>query len=128
MGKSIFIDQLKEGTRVNELFLVKSARLSETKAGKPYLILTVMDRSGELSGPVWENALQIEKICSPGEIVKVSGMVQSYRDSLQLKLTRFSQLKSHRWNSGITSPFRPEIVRKWQMNCRFSFALLKTRT
>ncbi|MBW2658684.1 MAG: HD domain-containing protein [Deltaproteobacteria bacterium] len=86
MGKNIFIDQLKEGGRVDELFLVKSARLSETKAGKPYLILTVMDRSGELGGPVWENALQLQKICRPGEIVRVGGMVQSYRDSLQLKI------------------------------------------
>jgi len=86
MGKNIFIDQLEQGARVDELFLVKSARLSETRAGKPYLVLTVMDRSGELSGPVWENALQIEKICSPGEIVRVGGMVQSYRDSLQLKI------------------------------------------
>jgi len=86
MVKSIFIDQLKQGDRVDELFLVKSARLSETKAGKPYLILAVMDRSGELSGPIWNNALEIQKLCNPGEIVRVAGLVQSYRDSLQLKI------------------------------------------
>jgi len=86
MEKTIFVDQLKQGDRVDELFLVKSARLSETKAGKPYLILTVMDRSGELSGPVWENALELQKLCIAGEIIQVSGMVQSYRDNLQLKI------------------------------------------
>jgi 3'-5' exoribonuclease len=86
MKKSIFVVQLKQGTRIDELFLVKSARLSETKAGKPYLILVVMDRSGEVSGPVWDNAMEVQKLCSPGEIVRVTGMVQSYRDNLQLKI------------------------------------------
>ncbi len=86
MGKKTFVDQLKQGERVDELFLVKSARLSETKAGKPYLILVVMDRSGEVSGPIWDNALQVQKLCEPGEIIKVAGLVQSYRDSLQLKI------------------------------------------
>ncbi len=86
MEKSIFVDQLRQGERVNELFLVKSARLSETKAGKPYLILVIMDRSGEVSGPIWNNALEIQKFCKPGEIVRVAGLVQSYRDSLQLKI------------------------------------------
>ncbi len=86
MGKSIFVNQLSEGDRVDELFLVKSARLSETKAGKPYLILTVMDRSGELSGPIWDNAVQLHKLCNPGKIIRIVGLVQSYRDSLQLKI------------------------------------------
>lgn len=86
MGKAIFIDQLKQGARVDELFLVKSARLSETKAGKPYLILTVMDRSGELSGPIWENARELQKVCTVGEIIRVVGLVQSYRENLQLKI------------------------------------------
>ena len=86
MGKSVFVDQLKQGERVDEQFLVKSARLSETKAGKPYLILAVMDRSGDISGPIWDRALEVQNICNPGEIVRVTGLVQSYRDSLQLKI------------------------------------------
>jgi len=86
MEKNIFVEQLRQGERIDDLFLVKSARLSETKAGKPYLILTVMDRSGEVSGPIWENALELQKLCKPGEIIRVAGLVQSYRDNLQLKI------------------------------------------
>ncbi len=86
MGKISFIDQLQEGGRIDDRFLVKSARLSETRAGKPYLILTLMDKSGELGGPVWDNAEQFQEICKPGEFVHVLGVVQSYRDKLQLKV------------------------------------------
>jgi 3'-5' exoribonuclease len=83
--KKIYVDQLKEGDRFDELFLVKSAKLGETRAGKPYLVLTLMDRSGEVSGPVWDNALEVQPICETGAIVKCSGSVQLYREKPQLK-------------------------------------------
>lgn len=86
MAKSTFIEEMQEGDRVDEQFLVKSARLSETRAGKPYLILTVMDRSGELSGPIWDNAEHFQEICQPGQFIHVKGAVQSYREKLQLKV------------------------------------------
>jgi 3'-5' exoribonuclease len=86
MAKNMFVEQLKEGDRFDDLFLVKSARLSETKAGKSYLILTVMDRSGELSGPIWDNVEACHKICRAGEFIRLKGLVQAYRDKLQLKV------------------------------------------
>jgi len=86
MAKSTFIETLQEGDRIDDLFLVKSARLSETRAGKPYLVLTVMDRSGELSGPVWDHAEQFQQLCQPGEFIRLRGSVQSYRDKPQLKV------------------------------------------
>ncbi len=86
MGKGRFIEHLKEGDRLDDLFLVKSVRISETKAGKNYLVLTVVDRSGELSGPIWDNVEALQKICVPGEFIQLTGMVQSFREKLQLKV------------------------------------------
>lgn len=86
MAKSLFVEQLKQGDRVDDVFLVKTARLGETRAGKPYLVMTVMDRSGELDGPVWDNAEQLQQVCRPGELIRLSGQVQSYREKLQLKI------------------------------------------
>ncbi len=86
MEKKGFIDSLKEGQQVDELFLVKSVRLAETRAGKPYLSLVFADRSGEIGGPAWDNAEALEKICTPGRVVRVCGAVQTYRDQLQLKV------------------------------------------
>ncbi|MBB5346880.1 HD domain-containing protein [Desulfoprunum benzoelyticum] len=86
MTKNTFVEELKEGDRFDDLFLVKSVRLSETKAGNSYLILTVMDRSGELSGPIWDNVEAWQKICRAGEFIRLKGMVQAYRDKPQLKV------------------------------------------
>ncbi len=86
MRKTQFIDQLKEGDRLDDVFLVKTARLAETRAGKPYLILEVVDRSGEIGGPVWDQVEEFQGLCQVGQFVQLSGQVQSYRDKLQLKI------------------------------------------
>ena len=86
MEKKIFVETLEEGQQVDDLFLVKSVRLAETRAGKPYLSLVFADRSGDIGGPAWDNAEALEKICSPGKVVRVCGAVQTYRDKLQLRV------------------------------------------
>lgn len=95
MEKKGFIDSLKEGQQVDELFLVKSVRLAETRAGKPYLSLVFADRSGEIGGPAWDNAEALEKICTPGRVVRVCGAVQTYRDQLQLKVDHIEAVAQH---------------------------------
>ena len=86
MHKTQFIEQLKEGERLDDVFLVKTARLAETRAGKPYLVLEVADRSGEIGGPIWEQAEEFQGLCQVGSFVHLNGQVQSYRDKLQLKI------------------------------------------
>jgi 3'-5' exoribonuclease len=86
MSKRCFVDQLKDGDRIDDPFLVKSARVAETRAGKPYLILTLADKTGEISGPVWDNIEHLGEICQPGTFIRLVGQVQSYREKLQLKV------------------------------------------
>ncbi|MBU0959896.1 MAG: HD domain-containing protein [Proteobacteria bacterium] len=86
MTKTQFVKDLQEGDRVDDLFLVKSSRLAETRAGKPYLQLAVMDRSGEITGPIWERAEELAPHCQSGSFIHLQGLVQSYRQQLQLKI------------------------------------------
>ena len=65
MGKKRFIESLEEGQQVDDLFMVKSVRLTETRAGKPYLSLVFSDKSGEIGGPAWDNAEALEKFVLP---------------------------------------------------------------
>jgi len=86
------IRDIQDGQKVVGVFLVKSMTCAETKAGKPYLSLTLMDASGEIEARVWENAEQLKDECPPGAVVQVSGLAQSYRGVLQLKLDTVSRL------------------------------------
>lgn len=90
MAKVKYIDELRDGEQVDDFFMIKNARLGETRAGNPYLALSLADKTGEISGPVWENAESLQKICGTGNVVRVKAMVQRYRERLQLKIDTLS--------------------------------------
>ena len=52
--KKIFANLIQEGQSVEDLFMVREMIRAETRSGKPYLIMTLMDRSGEIAGRLWE--------------------------------------------------------------------------
>ncbi len=92
-GKQIFINELQEGQRIDELFLVAGSKRLETKAGKPYLIVTLMDRSGEIGGRLWENVDRYESEAEVGSVAVLRGSAQSFRDELQLKIDSVNKLQ-----------------------------------
>jgi 3'-5' exoribonuclease len=112
MQKNVFVDQLKEGDKFEDLFLIKNVKLGETRAGKPYLVLTVMDKSGEVSGPIWDNVSSLQKICEVGVVVKINGTVQSYRDSLQLRVDGISPVPQEGIDLGNFFPASPRNLQE----------------
>ncbi|MCL7487317.1 MAG: HD domain-containing protein [Desulfobulbaceae bacterium] len=90
--KTIFISELAEGRQLHDLFLVSRKNLAETKNGKPYLALTLMDRTGEIEARIWENAAHFDKIAEPGRIVAAEAQVKAFRDQLQLSITSLAPL------------------------------------
>lgn len=110
MEKNVFVAELKEGDRFDDLFLVKAVKLGETRAGKPYLVLTVMDKSGEVSGPVWDNVPALQKICLAGIVVQMNGTVQSYRDTLQLRIDSVQQIPQAAIDLGHFYPATPRNI------------------
>jgi len=85
-AKGPFIDQIKDGQAVRGLFLVRQMSRAETKAGKPYLMLTLMDRTGEMAARVWDNAEALAPECPVGAVVEIDAQAQAFRDVLQLKI------------------------------------------
>ena len=84
--KTLFVNQIKAGQAVEDTFLVREMSRAETRSGKPYLMLTLMDRSGEIAGRLWENADAFLDVCEPGNLVQVNGQAQEYRGTLQVKI------------------------------------------
>lgn len=86
MKRNKFINEFREGDRIDDLFLIKTSKLAETRAGKPCLFLDLADKTGEIGGPVWDQAERVAAFCQPGGFVHLKGQVQSYRDNLQLRI------------------------------------------
>lgn len=97
--KNVFVTDLSEGRQVNDLFLVSRKTLAETKAGKPYLALTLMDRSGEIEARLWDNADRFDDQAAVGNIIAVQGTAKSFRDQLQLTINSLRRV-----DAGSVSP------------------------
>ncbi len=85
--KTLFIKDLQDGQQVRDLFLISKKNYAETKAGKPYLALTLMDKSGEIEARVWDDAKRLNQLTEVGKVVSVHSQVKLFRDQLQLNIT-----------------------------------------
>lgn len=64
-----YIETLREGERVNEIYLCKNKQSALTKAGKPYEALILQDKTGTLdaksgSRDLWELMILTDLITS----------------------------------------------------------------
>ena len=91
-SKTLFINQLVAGQQLQEVFLVSKKSVQETKAGKPYLALGLMDRSGEVEARVWDNADQFADAAAEGNFIQVQAMAKPFREQMQLSINTLQQV------------------------------------
>jgi 3'-5' exoribonuclease len=88
--KDLYIADLtsfEEGRAFEGFFLLLSSQQRTTRAGKPYLSLTLADKTGQLEGRVWDPAdPRIARGLVRGDLVKVRGSVSRFEDRLQMKV------------------------------------------
>jgi 3'-5' exoribonuclease len=83
-----FIETLREGERINEIYLCKSKQRALTKAGKPYDNIILQDKTGTLDSKIWEpDSAGIDEF-EAFDYVAVTGEVTSFQGSLQLNIKR----------------------------------------
>ena len=83
-----FIGELREGERINEIYLCKQKQTALTKAGKPYESLVLQDKTGTLVAKIWDPSSQGIEECDALDYVNVMGDVISFQGALQLNIKR----------------------------------------
>jgi 3'-5' exoribonuclease len=79
---------LRPGTElVNEPFLLQDMVRRAAKDGRPYLLATLRDRTGLVSGIFWDVPEYIDGWIRPGLVVMVTGRINLYKDALQVAIT-----------------------------------------
>ncbi len=83
-----YIDTLREGMRISEIYLCKSKQISLTKAGKEYGSLVLQDKTGTVDAKIWD-------LASPGvgnfeamDYICVDADVTVFMGSNQLNVKR----------------------------------------
>lgn len=88
-----YIESLREGERINEIYLCKVKQSALTKAGKPYDSLVLQDKTGTLDAKIWEpGSVGIDEFDSL-DYIAVMGDITSFQGNLQLSIKRVRKVE-----------------------------------
>lgn len=82
-----YINTLRDGEMVSEVFLCKNKIVAKTKAGKSYYSMQLQDKTGTIDAKVWELSNAIAHF-DPMNYIRVDAQVVSFNGTLQLNVKR----------------------------------------
>lgn len=89
------IQEIKSGSNVSAVFLIKEIQFLKTKDKRPYTAITFVDRTGEIRAFIWDRHLSH---LSAGRFCKASGVARENKGEIVIRLK----------DSGITPVPRPD--------------------
>jgi len=78
-----FIEQLRSGESIEQVFLVRDKDLRTTKNGDLYITCTLVDRTGSLPARLWQATESIHAGIPADGFLLVKGRVEDYKGNLQ---------------------------------------------
>jgi 3'-5' exoribonuclease len=90
-GKAFIVD-IKDRDRVSGTFLVQQKSVPLNKNDKPYIAMTLMDRTGTIEARVWDNVERFAPVFDSGDFIEASGMAVAYQGKVQLKVEKLKRL------------------------------------
>jgi 3'-5' exoribonuclease len=86
-----YLKELQDGDAVEEVFLLAEKQLRANRNADLYLLATLRDKTGVMSGLMWNVSEDALGHIGTGDYVKVRGKVQLYQGSMQMILTRIEK-------------------------------------
>jgi len=83
-----FVNQLGERDSIDQIFLVADKQLRANRNGNLYLQLRLNDKTGSLTGMLWNATDQLFNSVETGNYLRVQGTTQVYNGQMQIMVTR----------------------------------------
>ena len=81
------LNTLSKNDKVDHFLLIRKIELRSTRSGSDFLSTELGDKSTTLNANVWEGFTEIAAKAKVGDVVKVSGTVEEYQGSLQIRVS-----------------------------------------
>lgn len=87
-----YIQELREGERISQIYLCKNKITATTKAGRSYYSLMLQDKTGTIDGKVWELSGAIDHF-ETMDFIQVDGEVTMFNNAMQINIRRIRRAK-----------------------------------
>ncbi len=108
---AVLIRGLRPGQEVNGVFACSRKDRLLTRAGAPYLALELRDRSGSIQARAFQDADALAGRFERGELVRVSGRVERFRDQPVLEVVDIARVDGDSGSAGDPAEFLPTAYR-----------------
>ncbi|MEW4531264.1 MAG: 3'-5' exoribonuclease YhaM family protein [Maioricimonas sp. JB045] len=88
-----FVNQLADGESLDDIYLLSDKQLRANRNADLYLLAQLRDKTGQISGLLWNVSEDAVAHIQAGDYVRVRGKVQLYQGNLQVILTHISQVQ-----------------------------------
>lgn len=83
-----FIENLREGETIHDIYFIKHKQSAVTKNGKPYENVILQDKTGTIDGKIWEpNSQGIDEF-DVMDYVEIGGEITNFQGMLQVNIKR----------------------------------------
>lgn len=105
--KTRFVQDLRPGEQIDELFTCRRKRLSTDRNGRPFLGLLLGDRSGEIEALMWSKADAAAELFEAGDVLRITGKVNDFQGRLQVHVSELARASA---DDGPADRLLPEQV------------------
>jgi 3'-5' exoribonuclease len=92
MVRKVYVRDLREKDRVHTVFRVGKKARTQARNGKAFMVVTLVDRTGELDARIFERVDELEPAFAEGDYVLVQGGVISFHHKPQLVIEKLEKL------------------------------------
>ncbi|MDF2821567.1 MAG: hypothetical protein K0R15_2008 [Clostridiales bacterium] len=87
-----YINSLREGEQLSEIYLVKFKQIAKTKQGKSYYNMILQDKTGTVDTKIWDIGPGIDNF-EQNDYIMVEAQVTFFQSGIQLNVRRLRQAK-----------------------------------
>ncbi|GAB5403343.1 MAG: OB-fold nucleic acid binding domain-containing protein [Aureliella sp.] len=104
------IAQLQARENVDEIYRVADKQIRSNRQGNDYILLQLMDQTGQISGLRWNAGQSIYETFQKGDFLRVVGTTQLHNGMLQIIVRDFSPVEADQVDEADFSKARPAEV------------------
>src|SRR5437660_7727792 len=95
MGRR-YVQELTDGETLDEVYLVTEKQLRANRNGNLYIQVELRDRTGAISGRLWNAGEHLFRSFDEGDFLHIKGKVQLFQGSLQIILNHLERTESEK--------------------------------